>query len=101
NSDVALDILYVGAHLPLPSSLPEHDVLFVAVGESEENIPLLQELDNALKTWPRPVLNMPGKIALLSRDGACALLKSVPGVAMPDTVRISRLDLAKVGLEEV
>ena len=32
NSDVALDILYVAPGLPLPPVLPEHDVLFVAIG---------------------------------------------------------------------
>jgi hypothetical protein len=96
NSDVALDMLYMGANLPLLTSLPEHDVLFVAIGESEENIPLLQELDSVMKSWPRPVLNMPGRIALLSRDSACTLLKSAPGVVIPDTVRISRQALEQI-----
>ena len=101
NSDVALDLLYLSPDLPLPVSVPDHDVLFVAIGESEENIPLLQELDSAIKSWPRPVLNMPGKIALLSRDSACALLKAVPGVVMPDTVRIARQTLEQIGREEL
>jgi len=101
NSDVALNLLYMGPTLPLPPALPEHDVLFVAVGESEENIPLLQELDGALKSWPRPVLNMPDRIALLSRDSACVLLKSAPGVVMPDTARISRQALEQIGRKEL
>ena len=62
---------------------------------------MLQELDSAIKSWPRPVLNMPGKIALLSRDSACALLKAVPGVVMPDTVRIARQTLEQIGREEL
>ncbi len=99
NSDVALDLLYVTPQRPLPSPLPDHDVLFVAIGESDENIPLLQELNNTLKFWPHPVLNMPGQIALLSRDSACALLKSAPGVVMPDTARISRQTLEQIGNE--
>jgi hypothetical protein len=101
NSDVALDMLYVGPQLPLITSLPEHDVLFVAAGESEENIPLLHELDSVMRSWPRPVLNMPGRIALLSRDSACALLKSAPGVEMPDTARISRQTLEQIGRGEL
>ena len=100
NSDVALDMLYVTPQRPLPLSLPAHDVLFVAIGESDENIPLLLELDNTLKSWPQPVLNMPGRIALLSRDSACALLKSSPGIVMPDTARISRQTLEQIGREE-
>ena len=101
NSDVALDMLYVTPQRPLPNMLPEHDVLFVAVGESGENIPLLQELDSIIKSWPRPVLNLPGRIALLSRDSACVLLKSAPGVSMPDTARISRQTLEQIGREEL
>ncbi len=101
NSDVALDILYVAPDLPLPPALPEHDLVFVAVGESEQNIPLLQEIAGALESWPRPVLNLPGQIALLSRDSACAMLQSVPGVVMPNTVRIKRQILQQVGRAEL
>ena len=38
-SDVALETLYVVPGVPLPSPLPEHDVAFVAIGESDENAP--------------------------------------------------------------
>jgi glutathione synthase/RimK-type ligase-like ATP-grasp enzyme len=100
NSDVALDILYIGSSLPLPESLPDHDVLFVAIGESERNIPLLQEIEGVVKNWPRPVLNHPARIAQLSRDNACALLQSVPGVAMPVTVRLTRQQLEQIGSGE-
>ena len=101
NSDVALDILYVAPGLPLPPALPEHDVLFIAIGESDQNIPLLEDIGEAVKSWPRPVLNMPKRIALLSRDSACALLESAPGIIMPDTVRIDRHALEQIGREEL
>ena len=101
NSDVALDMLYVTPQRPLPLALPDHDVLFVAISESDENMSLLQELAGAIKSWPHPVLNLPGRIALLSRDSACALLKSAPGVIMPDTARISRQTLEQIGREEL
>ena len=101
NSDVALDILYVAPDLPLPTSLPEHDLVFVAIGESEQNAPLLQEIADTLESWPRPVLNLPGRIALLSRDSACARLQSVPGIVMPNTVRIDRQLLQQVGRAEL
>jgi glutathione synthase/RimK-type ligase-like ATP-grasp enzyme len=42
---------------------------------------------------------MPDRIALLSRDGACALLKSAPEVVMPVTARISRQVLEQIGQE--
>ncbi|HUW50190.1 MAG TPA: RimK family alpha-L-glutamate ligase [Sulfuricella sp.] len=96
-SDVTLYLLYVAPGLPLPSSLPDHDVLFIAICESDRNLPLLKQVESAIKSWPHPVLNMPDRIALMSRDGACALLKSVPGVVMPVTVRIDRQTLERVG----
>ena len=54
-SDVALDMLYLGPGLPLPEALPEHDVLFVALGESDEHRALLAELEEGLRGWPTPV----------------------------------------------
>jgi glutathione synthase/RimK-type ligase-like ATP-grasp enzyme len=96
NSDVALDIVYVTTNLPLPADLPEHDVLFVAVAQSDRNMPLLKQIDAAIASWPRPVLNRPDRIALMSRTEACALLKSAPGIEMPTTVRIGRQILQQI-----
>ncbi len=67
--------------------LPEHDVLFVAIAESEVNLSLLKQLTPLLATWSKPVLNKPERIACMSRDGACALLENASGIAMPTTIR--------------
>ncbi|HEY8097631.1 MAG TPA: RimK family alpha-L-glutamate ligase [Methylobacter sp.] len=96
DSDAALNIVYVTQNLPLPANLPDHDVLFVAVAQSDQNMPLLKQIDAAIASWPRPVLNRPDRIALMSRNEACALLKSAPGVEMPITVRIARQPLEQV-----
>lgn len=96
NSDVALDIVYVTQDLPLPANLPDHDVLFVAVAQSDHNMPLLKQIYNAIVSWPRPVLNRPDRIALMSRNEACALLQSAPGVNMPITARLARQALEQV-----
>ena len=101
DSDVALDMLYVGPGVPVPTSLPEHDVLFVAIGESEQNLPLLAEMYKVVKDWERPVLNSPDRIAWLSRDGACARLKFAPGLVMPITARVEREDLERIGRGEL
>ena len=100
-SDVALDMLYVMPDQPLPSVLPEHDLAFIAVGESDQNRPLLQQIENMITDWPRPVLNRPEKIAGMSRDGACALLKSAPGVVIPTSERIDRQTLEHIGRGEL
>jgi glutathione synthase/RimK-type ligase-like ATP-grasp enzyme len=92
NSDVALNIVYVTEDqpLPAPADLPDHDVLFVAVAQSDQNMPILKKIGAAVASWPRPVLNSPDRIALMSRNEACALLESIPGVNMPLTVRTTR-----------
>ena len=100
-SDIALDMLYVGANLPFPDALPDHDVLICAINESEQNDPLLVELGAALEGWPRPVLNAPERIAMLSRDEACTLFGSLPGVDMPISVRIDRQTLERLGRDEL
>jgi glutathione synthase/RimK-type ligase-like ATP-grasp enzyme len=97
DADVALDIVYVTHNLDLPAQLPEHDVLFIAIAESEVNIPLLEKVEKVVGSWQRPVLNRPEFIKLLSRDNNCAQLKSVTGVEMPITVRVSRQSLVQIG----
>ena len=96
-SDVELNLLYLAPGEPLPATLPAHDLVFVAVGEREENRPLLRELEAPLRSWPVPVVNPPGGILHLSRDGACALLGSIPGMVMPMSARIDRQLLSRVG----
>lgn len=93
DSDIALDILYVAPHLPVPETVPDHDVLFVAIGEADETLALLDQLSGVLKHWPRPVLNRAERISWLSRDRAYQLLSELPGVAMPATSRLTRTAL--------
>lgn len=97
DSDISLDILYVAPHLPFPDTLPEHDILFVAIGESDETRSLLEQLSAALEYWPRPILNQAGRISWLARDRAYTLLSNLPGVLMPATTRVSRTDLNNIG----
>lgn len=100
-SDIRLDMLYVGLGLPFPETLPEHDLAMVAVCETDRNRPLLRRLERLLKSWPRPVVCAPDRIARLSRDRACRLLQSAPGIVMPVAVRIDRLTLERAADSEL
>ena len=99
HSDITLDMLYVSADLPLPEIVPEHDVLFVAISESAENRPLLHELSNALRGWPRPILNPPSRIALLPRDCTYALLNDIEHLVMPCSVRVQKQQLVELATQ--
>jgi len=96
-SDITLDLLYLAPDLPLPATAPDHDLAMVAVCESDRNRPVLKYIESLVERWPRPVLCLPHRIARLSRDGACRLLQSSPGVVMPETTRINRRTLERTG----
>lgn len=91
DSDVELHVLMLHPDDRLTPSLadmvPPHDLLFVAVGESEANQPLLGKLADIVANWPTPVINRPEHIALLSRTGVAALLHDLPACVVPPIVR--------------
>ncbi len=99
-SSIMLDMMYVVPGAPLPEP-PEHDVALVAIDGSDAAVSALREVTEIVKSWPRPVINAPERIARLTRAGTWELLKSAPGIVMPMNVRIDRATLAKVGAGEV
>ena len=95
--DVELNLLYVGPGPGAPVPVPEHDVTFLAVGESAANLPLLRALEPIADAWPHPMANaMPRRIAELTRDGVCALLDGAPGLLAPRAARLDRTGLGRL-----
>jgi hypothetical protein len=95
-ANVELTSLYVAPGEPIPTP-PDHDVAFLAIGESEANRAALDAIEPLLADWPRPVLNgKPAKIRALTRDGVAAALADAPQVLAPAAARLSRDDLAAV-----
>lgn len=88
HSDIAVELLYLSPQLALPDELPEHDLVFIAVAESDANQALLESL-NSVK-WSRPLVNKPELIAKLSRDNTYLQLEDIPNVLVPQTNRIQR-----------
>lgn len=95
-SSVRLDILYVAAGQALPAFIPEHDVAFIAIAESEENQVLLGEMRDIAAAWPVPIINAADRIARLTRDGAYQLLHDAPGLVMPPNLRLRRAQLQEI-----
>ncbi len=96
NSDIDLDLYYItpGDTLALP--LPVHDVLMVAMSESDDNRDVLHYLEQALASWPKPVINAPQHIHCVGRAAASELLQNIPGLLMPPTLRGSRTVLQSI-----
>jgi glutathione synthase/RimK-type ligase-like ATP-grasp enzyme len=96
DSGVTLQLLYLTLDAEWPETVPDHDVMMVAIAESAANQALLQRLAKVVGNWPRPVINLPERIAVLSRDGACAALAGITGVDMPVTRRTDRSTLSSL-----
>jgi hypothetical protein len=96
DSDIALETLYIVPGEPLPAAIPEHDIAFCAVGESDDNLPVLAEVERLARSWPRPVLNHPDRVRQLSRERLFALLDGAPGLLMPMTLRVDRTSLERL-----
>jgi hypothetical protein len=86
-----LDLLYLSPHGELPEAIPEHDVAFAAVSESD--LPALQRLESLCAGWPRPVVNDPARIPVLARDKLWRALVGCEAICCPPTVRLPRASL--------
>jgi glutathione synthase/RimK-type ligase-like ATP-grasp enzyme len=100
-TDIAANVQYVSPELPFPEQVPDHDVLFVAIAQSDANVVLLRDVAQMLASWPRPVVNRPESIAHLSRDGAHAKLEGTTGTVMPRTVRVARATAEQLAQGEI
>jgi hypothetical protein len=88
NSDATLLLHYVDADTKNLDDIPAHDVAFVAVGESEANLPVLKNLERLLSRWRGPILNnAPRRIMALTRDEVAQSFAGEPLILAPPTVR--------------
>jgi glutathione synthase/RimK-type ligase-like ATP-grasp enzyme len=88
HSDVQTDLLFLLPGEALPVLLPLHDLVFVAIGESDKNAATLAQLQASLPRWPRPFVNPPAAIGHCARDRCCQLLSGLAGVRVPYTRRL-------------
>jgi glutathione synthase/RimK-type ligase-like ATP-grasp enzyme len=96
DSDIELIFHYLTPDSPLPTTLPEHDLLMLAMSDSDDIRAQLLLLQQSLADWPQPVINRPQHIPCVDRENASRLLQNVPGLLMPLTLRASREQLQAV-----
>lgn len=102
HSDANLLLYYVDADTRDLSDIPQHDVAFVAVGESTDNLPVLENIARLLRDWKGPILNnAPQSIINLSRDGVSNAFKDERRVLAPETVRVDRQRLQELAAGEI
>jgi len=93
HTGISVDVLYVAPHLPVPLATPGHDIVFVAISESQPNLPVLELAQRLCSRWRIPVINKPVRIPHLARDRAWELLHSIPRLDIPRTSRLTRESL--------
>ncbi|MDE3028653.1 MAG: hypothetical protein KGH84_09660 [Paracoccaceae bacterium] len=96
-SNALLLLRFVGAETTALDDLPEHDVAFMAIGESPENAAVLARMAVLLADWPGPILNNAAPlIAGLTRDGVSARLANQPALYAPPNIRVSQVKLTEL-----
>lgn len=100
DADLTLHFLHLDAGAP--AEVPPHDVTFIAIGWSDANRPLLEQLPTVLKTWPSPVMNgAPERVLAMTRDAARALFEACPGVLAPANLKVPRAVVDRLALGEL
>ncbi len=102
DSSIAITTLYVLPNIPLPSPLPEHDLVFVAApGDADDTRRYLLEIQRHMHQWRTPVLNHPEFIVALERGRLYDTLSDIPNLVSPMTVRCSRSTLLMIKEGEI
>jgi glutathione synthase/RimK-type ligase-like ATP-grasp enzyme len=96
-TDIELTLAFTDDQGLLPVAVPDHDIAIVAVSQSHPTA--LAALPEQLAAWPRPVLNDPARIALLSRDWLAQALSSAPALTIAPTIRATRSALRRQGVD--
>jgi aromatic-L-amino-acid decarboxylase len=95
-SNAELHLLYVGPGLPVPETIPDHDVAFLAIGESSANQAILAGLKPSMGLWPKVMVNgAPQRIAALGRDQVSDMFGQ-GRVLAPVTRRLARATVMAV-----
>jgi glutathione synthase/RimK-type ligase-like ATP-grasp enzyme len=85
-----------GSRQPGKVTLPPADIIMNSICDPDTNAIALKEAGAALQRTTVPVINPPEKILATTRDSIYNLLRDIPGVRVPKTVRIAPLNAADV-----
>ncbi len=94
NAQVQLEILYILPNAPLPENIPDHDVMLIGIGYTEESHALLERMIPWVAAWQKPVINKPEHILKTSREALKAALNGADGVFVAGIERLNRTETA-------
>ncbi len=93
NAAIQLDILYIMPDAPLPQIVPEHDIMMVAIGYTEQNHALLERMIPWVLAWQKPVINRPEAILNTSREALKREISDGEHVFVADIKRVDRAEI--------
>jgi len=99
-SAISMDLHFMQSGHAIPQNLNDYDLLLIAVGESDRNAALLQQLAAQLQDCPIAVINRPEHIIQTSREAAASLLQQETSLEMPMSVRLNRQQLKQLAASE-
>ncbi len=101
-SHAVLSFYYIDESTPDLQDVPEHDVAFIAIGESEANSAVLANLERLLDGWHGPIMNgPPRRIAALTRDGVADMLAGETALITPVTRQADRVSLERLARGQI
>ena len=80
------------------AGLPAYDVVFDAIGASDEAAPALAFATGFAAARSRATINDPRRVAGTARSALAATLAGIPGCTVPATVRVAASDLDRPGI---
>ncbi len=89
----AVTALYAEYHDP-SCPLPEHDIVFNAVGDADLCEPALKHVANIAARSRAPVINRPESVTHTGRDSNAQRLSRLDGIVAPRTIAVPRSILA-------
>ena len=95
-SDATLFYVYLDAATRRIPEIPGVDAAFLAIGQSDDNAPVLRNVARLIADWrgPRVMNGAPERIEALTRDGVARMLAGEPSILAPPTACASREALA-------
>jgi len=94
------ETITVAAEFIGETPLPDHDVVFNAIGDAERAPAAIDAAERLVARTTRPVLNHPRHIRATQRDRNARRLAAIPGVRAARTLRIPRARAADPALAE-
>ena len=94
NSGFNLILFYVDENTCDLNSMPDNDIVLMAISESASNNGILSKVDKLLKNWHGPIINnQPERILQLTRDGVADQFRTATQIVVPTTLRKSRQEI--------